>query len=165
VVAVQASGGVRSWNDARALLNAGAARVVISSAALSDESAVGAIVTSARPGEVLFGVEVEGGRIRARGDHPVDLDLAATLGWLHASGAAGFLVTAVGRVGTESGPDLDLIRRVARAGLPTWAAGGIGSLEHLGAVRDAGAAGAVVGRAAMEGAVDLGDAIAWAARG
>jgi phosphoribosylformimino-5-aminoimidazole carboxamide ribotide isomerase len=164
VVAVQASGGVRSWTDARALLNAGAARVVISSAALDDEAAVGEIVSSARPGEVLFGIEVADGRIRSRGDHPVDLDLAATLGWLQAAGAPGFLVTAIGRVGTESGPDLDLIRRVGRAGLPTWAAGGVGSLEDLGAVREAGAAGAVVGRAAMEGAVDLAAAIGWAAR-
>jgi phosphoribosylformimino-5-aminoimidazole carboxamide ribonucleotide (ProFAR) isomerase len=108
---------------------------------------------------------VEAGRVRARGDHPVDLDLAATLGWLHGSGAAGFLVTAIGRVATESGPDLDLIRRVARAGRPTWAAGGIASVEHLGAVREAGAAGAIVGRAAMEGDLDLADAVAWAARG
>ena len=54
------------------------------------------------------------------------------------------------------------MRRVARAGLPTLAAGGIRSLEDLRALRDAGAAGAVVGRAALEGRLDLGAALAWA---
>jgi phosphoribosylformimino-5-aminoimidazole carboxamide ribonucleotide (ProFAR) isomerase len=165
VVAVQASGGIRSWADARTVLAAGAARAVVSSAALDDEAAVAAIVEAARPGEVLFGIEVDGGRIRARGGASVDLDLASTLGWLQAAGAPGFLVTAVARVGTETGPDVDLVRRVVRAGLPTWAAGGIRSLEDLTTLRNAGAAGAVVGRAAMEGTLDLAAAIDWASRG
>jgi phosphoribosylformimino-5-aminoimidazole carboxamide ribonucleotide (ProFAR) isomerase len=163
IVAVQAGGGVRSWDVARQLLTAGAARVVVSSSVLADEEAVAAIVASARAGEVLFGIEADGGRIVSRGADAVDLELASTLGWLQASGAPGFLVTAVGRVGTESGPDLELVRRVVRAGRPTWAAGGVGSLEHLAAVREAGAVGAIVGRAALDGALDLEDALAWAA--
>ena len=163
IIAVQASGGVRSWEVARGLLLAGAARVVVSSSALADEAAVAAIIASARPGEVLFGIEADGGRIRARGETDVDLELASTLGWLHSAGAPGFLATAVGRVGTETGPDLELIRRVARAGVPTWAAGGIRSIEDLVAVREAGAAGAVVGRAALDGTIDLEAALAWAA--
>jgi phosphoribosylformimino-5-aminoimidazole carboxamide ribonucleotide (ProFAR) isomerase len=164
VIAVQASGGVGTWEVARGLLGAGAARVVVSSAALADEAAVARIISSARRGEVLFGIEADGGRIRARGEAVVDLELASTLGWLQAAGAPGFLATAVGRVGTESGPDLDLVRRVARSGMPTWAAGGIGSIEHLAAVREAGAAGAVVGRAALDGAIDLEAALSWAAQ-
>ena len=164
IVAVQASGGIRSWDTARAVLSAGAARIVISSSALADEDAVAAMITSARPGELLFGIEADGGRIRSRGAGAVDLELAATLGWLQASGAPGFLATAVGRVGTESGPDLELVRRVARAGVPTWAAGGISSIEHLAAVREAGAAGAIVGRAALDGSLDLEAALEWAAQ-
>lgn len=164
IVAVQASGGVGNWDVARALLAAGAARVVVSSSALVDEATVGRIIASARPGEVLFGIESDGGRIMSRGEGAVDLELASTLGWLQAAGAPGFLATAVGRVGTESGPDLELIRRVVRAGMPVWAAGGIASIEHLAAVREAGAIGAIVGRAAMDGAIDLEAALAWAAQ-
>jgi phosphoribosylformimino-5-aminoimidazole carboxamide ribonucleotide (ProFAR) isomerase len=159
IVAVQASGGVRSWEVARGLLLAGAARVVVSSAVLADEAAVAAIIASARPGEVLFGIEADGGRIRSRGAAEVDLELASTLGWLQAAGAPGF-----GRVGTETGPDIELIKRVVRAGVPTWAAGGIRSIEDLAAVREVGAAGAIVGRAALDGTLELEDALAWAAQ-
>jgi phosphoribosylformimino-5-aminoimidazole carboxamide ribonucleotide (ProFAR) isomerase len=93
----------------------------------------------------------------------VDLELASTLGWLSAGGAEALLVTAVDRVATIGGPDTALVRRVARAGLPVMAAGGIRSLADLEAVRDAGASGAVVGRSALEGSLDLAAALAWAA--
>ncbi len=160
---VQASGGVRTWSDVSVLLTAGAARVVVSSAALADEDAIAEIIARARPGEVLVGIEVQDARIRSRGAGSVDLDLMATLGWLRAAGAPGLLVTAVGRVSARSGPDTQLVRRVARAGLPTMAAGGVRSLEDLRVVRDAGATGAIVGRAALEGSIDLAAALAWAA--
>jgi phosphoribosylformimino-5-aminoimidazole carboxamide ribotide isomerase len=114
----------------------------------------------------VIGIEVDGGRIRARGagrpDDSEGLDLMSTLGWLHAAGAPAFLVTSIDRVGGLDGPDVDLVRRVARAGRPTFAAGGVRSIEDLRALRAAGAAGAVVGRAALEGRIDLGEALAWA---
>ena len=160
---VQASGGIRTWGEIGAFLEAGASRVVVSSAALVAEDLVAEILARARPGEVLFGIEVAEGRIRARGAEAVDLDLMSTLGWLRTAGAPGFLVTAVGRVGQESGPDTELVRRVVRTGVPTIGAGGIRSVADLAAVRDAGAIGAVVGRAAMDGSLDLGEALVWAA--
>ena len=83
-----------------------------------------------------------------------------TLGWLVAGDARAFLVTAVDRVSGLDGPDVGSVRRVARAGLPVLAAGGIASVEHLRAVRAAGAAGAVLGRAALEGSLDLAAAFA-----
>jgi phosphoribosylformimino-5-aminoimidazole carboxamide ribotide isomerase len=85
-----------------------------------------------------------------------------TLGWLREAGAAALLVTAVARVGEEAGPDLELIRRMVRAGLPVLAAGGIASLEDLRAIRDAGATGAVVGNAALDGTLDVAAALRWA---
>ena len=112
----------------------------------------------------LVGVEVEDGRIRGRGVARVDLDLMGTLGWLASAGAPGFLVTAVApRRRRARAPISALIRRVARVGLPVMAAGGIGTLEELRGVRDAGAGAAVVGRAALLGELDLPAAFAWAA--
>jgi phosphoribosylformimino-5-aminoimidazole carboxamide ribonucleotide (ProFAR) isomerase len=164
VVAVQASGGIRTLDVARRLLAAGAARVVLSSAVLGDEAAVGELLAGSREGELLVGIEVEDGRIRARGNDEVDLELASTLGWLHSSGAPGFLATSVETVGTERGPDVELVRRVVRTGLPTWAAGGVASIDHLAALREAGARGAIVGKAALDGTLDLESAIVWAAQ-
>jgi len=119
-------------------------------------------VGRSRPGEIVIGIEVADGRIRARAAD-VDLELASTLGWLSAAGAEALLVTAVDRVATIAGPDTALVRRVARAGLPFVAAGGIRSLADLEAVRAAGASGAVVGRSALEGSLDLAAALAWSA--
>jgi len=159
---VQASGGVRTAAQVEELRSLGAARVVLASAALDDEDAVVEIVGRSRPGETVIGIEVADGRIRARAAD-VDLELASTLGWLSAAGAEALLVTAVDRVATIAGPDTALVRRVARAGLPFVAAGGIRSLADLEAVRAAGASGAVVGRSALEGSLDLAAALAWSA--
>ena len=144
------------------MLSAGATRVVVSSSALADVADVAEIVARARPEEVLIGIETADGRIRSRGARRVDLDLTETLTQLKATGAPGLLTTAVARVGTEGGPDVAMVERVAGSGIPTIAAGGIRSVEDLAAVRAAGATGAVVGRAALDGTLDLAAALAWA---
>ncbi len=151
---VQASGGIRTVDDAQAMLDAGARRAVLGSGALGDEATV---VEAMRRFAVrlVVGVEIDEGRIRSRGAEPVDLPVAETLGWLVAGGAHAFLVTAVQRVGTLQGPDTATVKRVVRAGRPVLAAGGITSIDDLRSVRRAGAVGAVVGRAALEGDLDL----------
>jgi len=159
---VQASGGVRTAAHVEELRRLGASRVVLASAALDDEDTVLDVVGRSRPGETVIGMEVAGGRIRARGAD-IDLELASTLGWLSAAGADALLVTALDRVATIAGPDTELVRRVARAGLPVMAAGGIRSVADLEAVRGAGASGGVVGRSALEGSLDLAAALAWSA--
>ena len=162
-VSVQASGGITTAPSIDAMLAAGAARVVLGSGALGDPEVTRRLLRLA-DGRAIVGVEVSEGRIRARGGVAVDLDLMSTLGWLAMTpGVAGLLVTAVTRVGGLAGPDVEVIRRVARRGFPVLAAGGIASLEDLEAVREAGAVGAVVGRAALEGSIDLEAAFAWAA--
>ena len=152
---VQAGGGVRTEGHVRALRSAGAARVVLGSAALVDEALTRALLASEGP-SLVVGIEIgDQGRIRSRGIDPVDLPLMETLGWLVPAVPSAFLVTAVARVGSTLGPDVASVRRVVRAGRPVFAAGGIGSLDDLRALRAAGAAGAVVGRAALEGSLDL----------
>jgi phosphoribosylformimino-5-aminoimidazole carboxamide ribonucleotide (ProFAR) isomerase len=158
-VSVQAGGGVRRADEVRALLRAGAARVVLGSGALADEAGAAGLI-SAQGSALVVGIEVQAGRIRARGRTTVDLPLMETLGWVVAAGAAMLLVTSVARVGTRAGSDLELVRRVSRAGRPVLAAGGIASIEDLRHLREAGAAGAVVGSAVHERALDLAAAIA-----
>jgi phosphoribosylformimino-5-aminoimidazole carboxamide ribonucleotide (ProFAR) isomerase len=156
---VQASGGVGTADDVWAALDAGARRVVLGSGALADEDAALRAIDRFAD-RLVVGIEVQEGRIRARGRSGVDLPLVETLGWLVTAGAHAFLVTAVARVGTLLGPDLEVVGRVARAGRPVVAAGGVSSIDDLQDLRRAGAAAAVVGRAAMEGELDLADALA-----
>jgi phosphoribosylformimino-5-aminoimidazole carboxamide ribotide isomerase len=157
-VQVQAGGGVRTADEVDAFLSVGVTRVVLGSAALADELLVRDLLGRHGP-RLIVGIEVgDGGTIRSRGRDPVDLPLMETLGWLAAARAPGFLVTAVARVGSSIGPDVGAVRRVVRAGRPVIAAGGIHTVEDLRVLRAAGASGAVVGRAALEGALDLADA-------
>jgi phosphoribosylformimino-5-aminoimidazole carboxamide ribotide isomerase len=158
-VHVQAAGGVRSAEEVRALFEAGAARVVLGSAALADEPLATALL-STEGSRLVAGIEVDEGRVRSRGRDPVDLPLMETLGWVVAAGASALLVTSTARVGERTGPDLELVRRVVRAGRPVLAAGGVASLADLRDLRAAGAVGAVVGRASLEGSLDLSAAIA-----
>lgn len=156
---VQAAGGVRTEEHVRALRASGASRVVLGSAALADEEMTRALLASEGP-SLVVGIEIgHDGRIRSRGIDPVDLPLMETLGWVVPAVPSCFLVTAVARVGSTMGPDVASVRRVVRAGRPVLAAGGIGSLEHLRALRTAGAVGAVVGRAVLEGSLDLAAAL------
>jgi phosphoribosylformimino-5-aminoimidazole carboxamide ribonucleotide (ProFAR) isomerase len=158
-VSVQASGGIATGAEAAAALAAGASRVVLGSGALFDEMEAERAIASL--GErAIVGIEVDEGRIRPRGREGGDLPLVETLGWISALGAVRFLVTAVARVGGTDGPDLKVLRRVGRSGRPVYAAGGIATLGHLREVRGAGVAGAVVGRAALEGELDLVRALA-----
>jgi phosphoribosylformimino-5-aminoimidazole carboxamide ribonucleotide (ProFAR) isomerase len=156
---VQASGGIVSLEAIEDVLGAGAARAVLGSAALEDLGRAGELIASYGE-QVAVGVEARGDRIRARGLHETDLALGETVDALAANGAGRFVVTAVPRVGSLSGPNLDQVRRVVATGRPVIAAGGIGSLEDLRLAREAGAEGAIVGRAALEGALDMRAAVA-----
>jgi phosphoribosylformimino-5-aminoimidazole carboxamide ribonucleotide (ProFAR) isomerase len=155
---VQAAGGVRDDRAVRELLEAGASRIVVGSAALADPDAVARLL-AAHGERLAVGIEVDAGRIRSRGPAPVDLDLMETLGWLAASEVRRLLVTSVRRVAGLAGPDVPVVQRIARAGRPVLAAGGVANTEHLRDLRAAGAAGAVVGRAAIEGSLDLAAAL------
>jgi phosphoribosylformimino-5-aminoimidazole carboxamide ribonucleotide (ProFAR) isomerase len=157
---VQASGGITSSTSAEAAVDAGATRVVAGSAALADPSSLAALME--RMGERLaIGIEVQGSRIRPRGagEH---LPLAATLDWLGRTPAVMFVVTAVARVGLLRGPDLAAARAVIGLGRPVLVAGGVATLGDLRSLEAAGAAGAIVGRATLEGDLDLGAALGLA---
>ncbi|MDH5225397.1 MAG: HisA/HisF-related TIM barrel protein [Actinomycetota bacterium] len=156
---VQASGGVRSSDDIEALLVAGARRVVLGSGALTDEESVAEQI-SRFGSRLVVGIEVVDDRIRSRGEVTIELPLAETLGWLVSSGAQAFLVTALARLSSREGPDVASVKRVVRSGRPVVAAGGISTLDDLDRLRRAGAVGAVVGRAVLEGDLDLPAALA-----
>ncbi|HWO70961.1 MAG TPA: HisA/HisF-related TIM barrel protein [Actinomycetota bacterium] len=157
---VQASGGIVEPVHLEAFLEAGAARVVLASAAFADQGGVARAVE--RFGEALVvGLEVEDGAVRPRG-RGAELSLAEAVAAVRAAGAARVLVTAVGRVGGLGGPELGAVRAVAEGvGRPVLAAGGIAAVEHLRALaRVPGVEGAVVGRAALDGVLDLRAALA-----
>jgi phosphoribosylformimino-5-aminoimidazole carboxamide ribotide isomerase len=150
--AVQASGGVRSVADAEALVRAGASRVVVGTAAwtLLDE------LVAALGERLVVALDVRDGVVRTRGWTESALELDDAIGRCVASGVPRLLCTAIECDGTLGGPDVELVRRVVeRSALPVLAAGGIRSEADIDALEHAGAEGAIVGRALLEGRLML----------
>jgi phosphoribosylformimino-5-aminoimidazole carboxamide ribonucleotide (ProFAR) isomerase len=91
-----------------------------------------------------------------------DDDPATVIARLADAGVTTFEVTAVDRDGTLRGPDLALYASLVGTGRGAIiASGGISTLDDLRAVRDAGCAGAIVGRAIYEGRLSLADALTF----
>jgi cyclase len=133
-------GGVRSVEDVRKLLLAGADKAGINTAAVADPELVRraadafgsqAIVVAVdarrrpdRPGN--WEVFTHGGR------KPTDIDAVAWCARMAELGAGEILLTSMDRDGTRDGFDLELTRAVAdRVPIPVIASGGVGTLEHL----------------------------------
>ncbi len=150
-VPVQLGGGVRSVEDAEALVEAGVARVMVGTAAF------GPIPLEAfveRLGDrLVVAVDAADGIVRTAGWRASSrLTVAEALERCAAAGVGRILCTAIDRDGTLSGPDLDLVREArSRFDGSILAAGGIRDRHDVDAVRNAGANGAVVGRALLEG--------------
>src|SRR5262245_44749621 len=154
--AVQAAGGVRSVDDARALLDAGAARVVVGTAAFENEGALDPYV-AALGDRLVVALDVRDGELAVTGwTERAGVSLDAAIARCAEAGVERLLCTAVARDGTFEGPDLDLLARVVEAsGLPVLAAGGISSEDDLRALEGVGVEAAIVGRAVVEGRVPL----------
>jgi phosphoribosylformimino-5-aminoimidazole carboxamide ribotide isomerase len=153
---VQASGGIRSVADAERLLEVGAARVVIGTAAFAEDDALDGFARAI--GEPLVvAVDVRDGLVAVGGwTETTSITVEEALIRCRAAGVSRLLCTAIDRDGTLAGPDVELLERVcAGAGGPVLAAGGVRSLADLAAIQAAGCEGAVVGRAFLEGRVPL----------
>ncbi len=128
-------GGIRSVDDAYAVLEAGADKVSVNSAALARPELIGEIAESLGAQAVVVAIDTEGGRVRS---HAATRDAARdTLAWAReceARGAGELLVTSIDRDGTRRGYDLELLERLRDAvSLPVIASGGAGSAEHVAA--------------------------------
>jgi phosphoribosylformimino-5-aminoimidazole carboxamide ribotide isomerase len=148
---VQASGGIRSVADAERLLEAGAGRVVVGTAAFAEDDALDGFARAIAEALVVA-VDVRDGLVAVGGwTETTSVTVEEALIRCRAAGVSRLLCTAIDRDGTLAGPDVELLARVcAGAGAPVLAAGGVRSLADLAAIRAAGCEGAVVGRAFLE---------------
>lgn len=159
-VRVQVGGGVRTFDDAEALLDLGVDAVVVGTM-LATRTAEVLAWAERWPGRVIGGVDARLGRVQVRGWSESAGGERALAGALRGSQLAGLIYTAVDRDGMLGGPDLAGGRAAAGAsGLPVLLSGGIGSQADLQAVAADGAAagaivGAIVGTAIYERRVDL----------
>ena len=131
-------GGIRSVDDACAVLEAGADKVSVNSAALARPELIEEIAGSLGSQAVVVAIDTENGRVRS---HSATRDAArGTIAWAReceARGAGELLVTSIDRDGTRNGYDLELLTLLrAAVSLPVIASGGAGNAAHVAAALD-----------------------------
>ena len=144
-------GGVRSVEDARRLLRAGADKVSVNTAAIDRPELVSELSTTFGAQCVVVAIDArrtDDGRATVfthGGRRPTELDAVAWAAEVAGRGAGELLLTSMDRDGTEDGFELELTRRVADAvDVPVIASGGAGSAEHLVEAVEEGGADAVL---------------------
>jgi phosphoribosylformimino-5-aminoimidazole carboxamide ribotide isomerase len=146
-IRVQVAGGIRTPAAARALIDAGADRVVIGTAAFAGADALREFVEEVGS-RLVVAIDVRGGYVTVRGwQTETRLMVDEAVERCRAAGVARILCTAVDRDGTLGGPDLELLRTVARAGIPVMAAGGVRSQQDVDDLAAIGCEAAIVGTA------------------
>lgn len=159
---VEFGGGMRSLETIEAALEAGAARVVLGTAALEDPALLRR-ACAAHSARIVAGIDARNG-------------LVATRGWLATSatpavelarnaveaGCRRIIYTDIATDGMLRGPNLPALREmIAAAGVPIVASGGVATEAHLRALADAGAEAAIVGKALYTGDLPLSVIGAW----
>lgn len=159
-VEVQIAGGIRDEETAAAWLAAGAAAIVMGTAAIRDP-ALFASAAANHPGRVMGALDLRGGAPQVSGwTEGEAIELRDLLGSWEELPLAGIILTVIERDGTFAGPDLDSLRVAMSASRhPVIYGGGIGSLEDVREVARVGAYGVIVGKAIYEGRIDLAAAL------
>lgn len=138
-------GGIRSVADAQAVLDAGADKVAVNSAAVKRPELINELADVFGAQCVVLAIDSkwdpDGAEVFVAGGRtPTGVE---TIGWAREGverGAGEILLTSMDRDGTNAGYDLELTRQVSEAvGVPVIASGGAGTLEHLAEALAAGA--------------------------
>jgi len=157
-VPVQAGGGLRSGEAVAEALGAGAAAVVLGTAALADPALVEALAAEHHE-RLVVSADARSGRVAVSGwEQDTKIAPEQVVSDLAERGVRRFVFTPVEVDGTLAGPGLDQVRSVAgaagEAGAELIYSGGIGSIDDLSSLASLGLsalAGVIVGRALYEG--------------
>ena len=158
---IQVGGGIRKVEAAEKLLKLGVNQVILGALAFNQPKAVTQIQREFGAESVIVALDNKDGKIMVAGwKTATGMGMKEALEKFAALGVTTFLVTSITRDGTLSGPDLDTLREACQyEGVAIIAAGGIGGLEDLRALKRVGVAGAVIGKALYEGRFTLKEAL------
>ena len=153
-VPVQLGGGLRSLDAVEGALRAGASRVVLGTAAYSDEDFLDAVLAE-HGDRVVVSVDVRDGRVAASGwTEQTGMLAAEVIDRMQDRGVSRFVYSNIEKDGMLEGPDPDEVRRIARAvrGRFIYSGGvsGVDDLASLARLRQVNLAGVIVGKALYE---------------
>lgn len=164
---VEVGGGVRSTEDVRRLLEAGARRVVVGTRAIEDWPWFDNLAHDpAFADRLVLALDARDGFVATRGWTNASTQRATDVAAVVSDWPlAGLLYTDVSKDGMLLGPSLEATERLAHAGcVPVIASGGVGNIEHIRQLAALPIWGAIVGRSLYEGTLDLREAIRVAAK-
>ncbi|HPJ30903.1 MAG TPA: 1-(5-phosphoribosyl)-5-[(5-phosphoribosylamino)methylideneamino]imidazole-4-carboxamide isomerase [Methanothrix sp.] len=158
---IQVGGGIRTREDAASLLDLGVDRVILGTAALARPEMVTDLAADFGSERVMVALDVRRGKVTTEGWQK-DLEKGAIeLGLLFQErGAGSILFTNIDLEGQVRGIDPQPTRNLVEAvEIPVVAAGGVSTVDDVLVLREAGAAGAVVGTAIYTGKLNFGEAL------
>jgi phosphoribosylformimino-5-aminoimidazole carboxamide ribotide isomerase len=161
-VPVQVGGGLRTPEAVRDALEAGAARVVLGTAAFDDIDFLDEMVTD-HGDRVVVSVDARNGKLAARGwTEQTEIPAESVMARLRDRGVKRFVYSSIERDGMLTGPDLEEVRHIAEAvrGWFVYSGGvsSLGDLKALAGLRQVNLAGVIVGKALYERRFTVGDA-------
>jgi len=160
-IPIQVGGGIRTLKAAQNLLRAGVNRIIVGSLAFKESHQLEKLLEEFGYDRVAVALDHRNGEVMVRGWRTsTQLGVSEAMERFLSLGVNLFLITSITRDGTLRGPDYSLLAEACkRSGVRVMAAGGVGSLEDLIALKGMGVWGVVIGKALYEGVLDLREAI------
>jgi phosphoribosylformimino-5-aminoimidazole carboxamide ribotide isomerase len=160
---VEVGGGIRTTEAAAEVLGLGAARVIVGTRAVRDPGWLRDLAFRF-PGRVALGLDARAGRVAVEGWQAETARTAGdVLAGLRSLALAAIIYTDIARDGMMSGPNVEATAELAKASpFSVIAAGGVTTVDDVRRLRQAGAAGAIIGRALYEGKITIEAALAAA---
>ncbi len=154
---IQVGGGIRTEDDVSTILDLGADRAILGTAALKDPDMISRLSERHGKERIMVALDVKHGDVTTEGWQRTLGRKAVELGRLfEEKGAGSILFTNIDVEGQQKGIDISPTRELVRAvGIPVIAAGGVTSIQDVLALRDAGTGGAVAGTAIYTGKLNV----------
>jgi phosphoribosylformimino-5-aminoimidazole carboxamide ribotide isomerase len=158
---IQVGGGIRSVEAVERMLKLGVNYVILGALAFSDPTAIPRIRKEFDAGSVIVALDNRDGNVMVEGwKTETGFTMWDALEKFVNLGVTTFLITSIAQDGMLQGPDLETLSEAcAYSGVNVIAAGGIGSLGDLVALKQVGVGGVVIGKALYEGRFTLKEAI------
>lgn len=162
-IAVEFGGGMRAWSDIEQAINIGVERVILGSAAPTNQELVQQAV-QVYGERIVVAIDARGGKVCTYGwERDSDSSPLRLAKEMKSCGVARIIYTDISRDGTMRGPNIEMTKKIAsETGLKIIASGGISTLQEIKELKrleEHGVEGVIIGKALYEGRIELKEAI------
>ncbi|MBR4467345.1 MAG: 1-(5-phosphoribosyl)-5-[Clostridia bacterium] len=157
---LEVGGGIRNAETVRKYVEAGIDRVILGTAAVSDENFVREM-TGRYGDKIAVGADVRDGKVAVRGwTETTESDVFDFCGRMQDAGVKTVICTDISKDGAMRGTNLELYRKLTETfSMDIIASGGVSALSDVLSLKETGVSGAIIGKAYYSGAVSLAEAI------